>query len=240
MSLRTFPLPVKVLATCFLLTIGLGYFFALVYLYLIDIEPHARQGIGLVASVIMKYYGQREGSRLEAALEGNMGENITTNEKNQIIKWIRQGAPEAQFGNIQPLLKQNCAGCHSPDSGLPIPPLTTYTEVSKYTGVDLGQSVKALVRVSHIHLFGLSLIFVLSSMIFVFSETSRLFRSVLIGIPFMAIWIDVGSWWFTKYDPFFAYTVIGGGALMGLSLAAQIGISLYEIWLAPPKKSQTS
>jgi hypothetical protein len=41
------------------------------------------------------------------------------------------------------------------------------------------------------------------------------------------------SWWFTKYvDPaFFAYVVVAGGACMGLALAAQIFISLWEMWI---------
>ena len=39
-----------------------------------------------------------------------------------------------------------------------------------------------------------------------------------------------GSWWLTKYEPIFAYTVIVGGVLMGLSLAGQVAISLYEMW----------
>jgi hypothetical protein len=52
----------------------------------------------------------------------------------------------------------------------------------------------------------------------------------LVAVPFLAIWMDIGSWWFTKNEPIFAYTVIAGGALMGLSLALQIGISLVEMW----------
>lgn len=70
-----------------------------------------------------------------------------------------------------------------------------------------------------------------TSFIFAFSERSRILRSVLIAIPFVAIWLDIGSWWFTKFRPLFAYTVIGGGILMGLSLAVQICLSLYEMWL---------
>ena len=46
--------------------------------------------------------------------------------------------------------------------------------------------------------------------------------------------MDIGSWWFTKYvDPaFFAYVVVAGGACMGLALAAQILISLWEMWIS--------
>jgi len=230
MTLRTLPLPLKVLATCFLLTIGIGYLFGLAYLYFIDLEPHAKRGLGLVQAVIIKYYGQREKSRLQAALEGSMSEHVTPNEKQQIIRWIRQGARETEFVNVEAILKRACAGCHSLESGLPIAPLLSYSQVSEYTAVDFGQSIKSLVRVSHIHLFGMSFIFMLTSIIFAFSETSRLFRSVLVAIPFLAIWLDIGSWWFTKYEPVFAYTVIVGGAMMGLSLAGQIFISLSEMW----------
>jgi hypothetical protein len=184
----------------------------------------------MVQAVIIKYYGQREGTRLEAALNGAMAEHVTASEKQQIIRWIRHGGREAEFAEVQPLLKNACAGCHSPESDLPIPSLTSYAQVSAYTVIDVGQSIKSLARVSHIHLFGMSFIFVLTSMIFAFSETSKIFRSVLIAMPFLAIWLDIGSWWFTKYQPLFAYAVIGGGLLMGLSLGCQILISLYEMW----------
>lgn len=238
MTLRTWPFPLKVLAACFLLTVGVGYLFALLYLYLVDLEPHAKPRLGVVQAVIVKYYGKRERSRLEAVLEGSMGGQVTPTEKQRIIGWLRQGASEAEFANIEPILKQSCASCHSPQSGLPVPALTSYAEVSEYTGVDVGQSFISLVRVSHIHLFGMSFIFMLTSIIFAFSERSQVFRSVLIVIPFLAIWLDIGSWWFTKYDPIFAYTVIIGGSLMGLSLACQISISLYEMCLMGSRESR--
>ena len=43
--------------------------------------------------------------------------------------------------------------------------------------------------------------------------------------------MNIGSWWFPNYQPAFAYTVITGGALMGIAFGAQICISLYEMWL---------
>ena len=231
MTLRLLPLQLKVLATCFLLTLGVGYLFALAYLYLLDVEPHTKHGMGLVASVIVKYYGQRDASRLEAALRGPMSEYVTDAQRKQLLRWIRQGASEAEFVKIQPVLKQACGGCHSASAGMAVPSLMSYAEVAPYAAVDMGESLKTLVRVSHIHLFGMSFIFMLTSLIFAFSETPVMFRAVLIAIPFLAIWLDIGSWWFTKYEPVFAYTVIGGGVLMGVSLAGQIGVSLYEIWV---------
>lgn len=232
MTLRTLTLPLKVLASAFLVTIGVAYLFALAYLYLIEVEPHTKHGMGLVAGVIMKYHGQRDTTKLEAALRGPMTEYVTDAQRAQVIRWIRAGAAATDFVKVQPILQQACADCHSASSGTGLPALTSYAEVIRYTDVDFGQSIKSLVRVSHIHLFGMSFIFMLTSVIFVFSEIPTSLRAFLVAIPFLAIWLDIGSWWFTKHAPIFAYIVIGGGVLMGLSLALQIGISLYEMWFA--------
>lgn len=240
MRLRSLSLPVKALFTCFLLTIGIGYLFAILYLFLVDIEPHAKQGMGMVQAVIIKYYGSRGGTRMEAAFEGAMGENITPAQKAEIVKWIQKGATEADFPSVQPIFLQNCAVCHSKESGMPIPPLTNFNEVSAYVQVDMGQSVKSLVRVSHIHLFGISFIFVLTGGIFALSGMDLRWRALLIAIPFISIWIDIGSWWFIRFKPIFAYTVIVGGALMGLSLISQIVISLWEIWFGKEINYETS
>lgn len=237
MTLRTLMLPLKVLASFFLLTMGIAYLFALAYLYLIDVEPHTKHGMGLVAAVIMKYYGQRDTTKLEAALRGPMAEYVSDFQRKQLVQWIRQGAGEADFVRVQPILTQACAECHSASSaGSGLPSLSSYTEVARYTEVDVGQSMKSLVRVSHIHLFGMSFLFMLTSLIFVFSDMPTSVRAILVAIPFLAIWLDIGSWWVTKHDPIFVYIVIGGGALMGLSLALQIGLSFYDMWFARGKE----
>lgn len=231
MTLRAASLPLKVLFTCFLLSVGIGYLMAVLYLFMIEIEPHSKNGTGMVQAVIIKYYGQRGVTRLEGTLEGAMGENLTPAQKKEVVAWIRRGATEADFASVQEIFLDQCATCHSKESGMPLPPLTTYGEVSAFTQIDMGQSIKSLVRVSHIHLFGISFIFMFTSGIFVLSEVNARWRAILVAIPFLAIWVDIGSWWFTKLEPLFAYTVIIGGVLMGLSLASQIVLSLYEMWL---------
>ncbi|MBI4714786.1 MAG: hypothetical protein HY760_02410 [Nitrospirae bacterium] len=207
MTLREASLPLKVLFTCFLLTIGIGYLFAVFYLFLIDIEPHGKEGVGVSQAVIQKYYGKRETTQLEAALAGRMGENITPVQKKEVLEWVRQGAKVNDFPKVE------------------------FQEVSAFTQVDTGLSIKSLVRVSHIHLFGISFIFMLTSGVFVMTEIGARWRALLVALPFVAIWVDIGSWWFTKWEPIFAYTVIIGGILMGFSLAAQILIPLWEMWL---------
>jgi len=226
----------KTLFTCLLLTIGIGYIFAIAYLYLVEIEPHAGQGDGMVEAVSDKYYGKREGTQLGASLKGAMGDNITPAEKETIFLWIEGGAKKENFSEVQPIFENNCAICHSPESGMPIAPLSSFEDVVVYTDMDMGQSVKSLVRVSHVHLFGMSFIFFLTGGIFALSAIQTRWRVILIATPFIAIWVDIGSWWFTKLAPIFAYTVIIGGLLMGLALAFQILISLWEMWLWSGKR----
>ena len=231
MTLSGLPVTFRILFTCYLLTIGIGYLLALVYLFLLDIEPHRGMGFGLVESTIVKYYGKRDESILETSIKGAMGEEISQEQQDQIIQWIHEGASQEDFDTIQPIFTDHCTTCHSREAGLSLPPLTTYAEVERYIDIDLGQSVKSLARVSHIHLFGMSFIFFLTGIIFALSEINKMFRLIVVALPFIAIWIDILSWWFTKFQPFFAYTIIIGGGLMGFALACQIFISLYEMWI---------
>jgi hypothetical protein len=231
LTLRGLPLTMRWLFSCYLITIGLGYLMALTYLFLLDVEPHRKTGVGLVQSTIIKYYGNRGNTRLEAALNGVMAEMIEPSDKTELVRWIRRGATQDGYGKIRPVFEKNCVSCHSKDSGYSVPPLTTYEEVRQMAEVDLGQSIRALSRVTHIHLFGMSFIFMLTGIVFALSEVRQGMRLAIIALPFIAIWMDIGSWWFTKYQPFFAYTVIVGGGLMGMALAAQILVPLWEMWM---------
>jgi hypothetical protein len=88
-----------------------------------------------------------------------------------------------------------------------IPPLTSFQAVHKVTGADTGTSITDLAETSHIHLFGVSIIFLLTGAIFAFSETPVWFRVSLVVVPYLSILMDIGSWWFTKYvDPAFLPT----------------------------------
>jgi hypothetical protein len=56
---------------------------------------------------------------------------------------------------------------------------------------------------------------------------------VVVVLPFVSLVLDIGSWYFTKlYQPF-AWVVIGGGTMMGLSFAFMWAVSLYQLWLSP-------
>ena len=65
------PVSMRVLFTGTLMVIGLGYLFALIYVYNTDAGKDGEPGLS-VNDIIISYSGSSEGTRLEAALQGSM------------------------------------------------------------------------------------------------------------------------------------------------------------------------
>ncbi len=234
-SLRSLPIAFRALFSSFLILFGVGYLMALSYLYLVVIEPHQQMGQGLVAGISDEYHGMPKGAPLlESALLGPMADKLSSADRTRILNWIKAGATIEGYRQVEPIFTNNCIMCHMANARS-IPPLTNFEDVQKVAVADTGTSLTDLAEVSHIHLFGISIIFLLTGAVFALSTTPIWVRVSLVVIPYLTILMDIGSWWLTKYlDPaFFAYVVVIGGAGMGLALAAQIFISLWEMWIEP-------
>ncbi len=220
----------KLLYTSFLLLAGLAYLMALAYLYTSFDGIDGKPGLS-VEDVAENYYGNRSGTRLESAIRGTMADNIDKTQRNHVVQWLKSGAPEAGYERvIKPIFEERCVMCHSPASGLPIPDLSTYEGVKQVANVDTGVSLHSLMKVSHIHLFGIGLVALGIGLVFRFALLPAWFQNTLTLLPFIAIFTDIAAWFLTKWDPIYAYTVIIAGGLLGLSWALQILISLYQIW----------
>jgi hypothetical protein len=230
------PMNLKVLFSMILVVMGLGYLFAMIQIYEVHAGIDGKPGLS-VRDIQIAYAGNAEGSRIETALRGPMSSMLPEAEANVIIGWARTGAGEAEFkAEIEPILKERCQGCHN-GSDAKLPSLMSYDGAKAVAQTDHGVAIGTLVRVSHIHMFGITFIF--SIMGFIFSHAyvrHRYFKSVLIALPFLAIIVDIGSWWLTKVSLVFAYTVFVGGVLMGVSFAVQWFVCAYQIWFlrAPP------
>lgn len=236
--LADLPLSLKTLFTAYLLTMAMGYFMAFLYLFLINIAPHQKMGMDILEGIIHKYYGKRGETRLESALKGSMGVYVTDSEKEKIFDWVQGGASEEKYLEVKSIFDANCIECHASGSSMSIVPLTTYEEIERVIKIDLGESIKTLARISHVHFFGISFIFIWTSLIFSFCNIRTYIKVAIVLTPFITIWLDIISWWLTKYDPVFAYTVIIGGGLMGFSFMIQIFYPLYEMWLRHPIPSE--
>src|SRR5436190_18990877 len=196
-SLRNLQVTFRALFSGFLFIIGIGYLIALSYLFLVDVEPHQKMGQGLVEGISTKYHGSLKGTRLEASLMGSMADKLSAEDRSLVLQWIQMGAKADGYQKVQPIFAASCAVCHSAQSPLRVAPLTSFEEVEKYTKIDAGPSLLQLARVAHIHLIGISIMFLLTGVIFSLSETPIWFRVCVLVAPYVAIVMDIGSWWAT-------------------------------------------
>ena len=98
----------------------------------------------------------------------------------------------------------------------------------------MGPSIGKLARFTHYHAFGCTVFSFLLSMGFLFTSFSPAIRLFVADLPFIAMFIDITSWWVTRLSSAtLAYTVYLGGMLMAISLAVIIIGSIYDIWFSP-------
>ena len=102
--------------------------------------------------------------------------------------------------------------------------LNGYDNLKKVTERDTGTDVFTLVRVSHIHLFGLTFVFFIMGLMYSHAYVRPVwFKCTIVALPFVAIAMDVSSWYFTKlYHPF-AWVVIVSGRHHGRVLRVHVG-----------------
>ncbi len=212
-----------------LVVLGLGYAMAIGYLYLTHTGLDGKSGVS-VQDLSISYYGNRSGTRLEQMLRGPMASHRSQADLNEIVAWLKSGSDEADYvKTVQPIIDKDCSMCHSAKAGMNLPDFTTYAGIMKFAKVDTGMSVETLVKLSHIHLFGIGLVTFVLGFVFTLTALPVWLKNVVIAAPFAAVVVDIATWFLTKWDPIFAYTVLVAGSVMGISWAFQIFVSLYQI-----------
>jgi hypothetical protein len=230
------PYSQRVLYTATLFILGMGYLFALLNLYFTYAGRAGGNPVLLsYEDIVVAYSGSGKGSRLEAALRGPMSTMLPADERNAVLTWAAEGTGRPVYEKtVAPLLEKRCSTCHD-GSNPHLPNLIGFDNLKKVTEKDTGANIATLVRVSHIHLFGLTFIFFIVGLMF----SHAYFRPVwlkctIVALPFFAIVCDVSSWYFTKlYHPF-AWVVIAAGGLMGMCFAFMWLVTMYQLWFSRP------
>jgi hypothetical protein len=225
------PYSLRVLYTVTLLVLGMGYLFALIYLFH---TYSGKDGDPLTLSyedIVVAYTGSGKGTRLESALRGGMRSMLPPEEVDQIISWIQAGADRPTYESlVKPIVEKRCLACHD-GSNPHLPNLNNYDNLQKVVEIDTGTGVFTLVRVSHIHMFGLTMVFFIVGMIFSHAYVRPIWlKCTAIALPFICLVADISSWYFTKlYHPF-AFVVMAAGAGQGAAFAYMWLVSMYQLW----------
>src|SRR3990170_5022468 len=227
------PFSIRILYTAALCILGMGYLFGMIYLFH---TYSGRDGNAMSLSyddLVIAYSGSGKGSRLESALRGPMTSMLPTDEASALVTWAQKGADRPTYETyIRPTIDKRCMSCHD-GSNPHLANLGGYDNMKKVTEQDTGTDIFTLVRVSHIHLFGMTFIFFVVGTIFSHAYVRPLwFKYLLVALPFAAEAIDISSWYLVKvYHPF-AYVTMASGAVMGLSFASMWFISMYQLWFS--------
>lgn len=230
LNLPNLPWPIKTLFAGYLLVIGVGLMMA--GLQIMMTHGMADGKVGLSKNdIVYSYYGDRTHSKLESKLNGSMKMNAPDAVREDIIQWVRKGAPKEDWdSHFKDVFEKNCVVCHS---NMPnIPNFKNFEEVQKVAATGDGASFQSLTRVSHIHLFGISFIFFFIGFIFSFAVgVPKKLKILAIGFPFAFLILDILSWWLTKLSPGFAYLTIIGG--IGYSIASTFMwfTSMYQMFI---------
>jgi hypothetical protein len=227
--------PIKVLFTGYLCTVGIGYLFALIQILFTHGMADGKFGLS-VDDIVYSYYGNRSGTVLETQLNGPMKENAPDQERFKIMEWVREGADSEAYKDdgIEKIIESRCVMCHNKEAS-GVPNFSNFEGLKPYTTQDTGATFASLTRVSHIHLFGISFIFMFVGLIFSFAETpTTQYKCIAIGMPYGFLIADIMSWWLTKIHPMFAWLVIFAGMGMGISFMFMWVTSILEMWLFKP------
>jgi hypothetical protein len=232
LPLKDHDTPVKVLFTGYLCAVGIGYFFALIQILFTHGMADGKFGLS-VDDIVYSYYGNRSGTVLETQLNGSMKANASEEQRFKIIQWVRDGASLEDYKakGIETIVEERCVMCHNTQASPGLPDFTKFENLKALSNQDTGATFSSLTRVSHIHLFGISFIFMFVGLIFSFAETtSTKYKCIAIGMPYIFLVTDILSWWLTKIHPMFAWLVILAGMGMGVSFIFMWVTSLLEMW----------
>lgn len=234
------PYSMRVLYTMTLLILGTAYLFAGIYLFHTYSGKDGNPNTLSYDDIVIAYSGSGKGSRLEGALRSSMSAMLPRDELATLVSWVREGSERARYEKeIKTVFDRRCMTCHD-GSNPHLPNLNGYDNVLKVTEHDTGTALFTLVRVSHIHLFGLTMVFFLVGMIFSHAYVRPVwFKCTIMAMPFICLVLDISSWYFTKlYNPF-AWVVMIAGAGMGLSFTYMWIVSIYQMWFSPPPAAVT-
>jgi len=232
------PYSVRALYTATLLTLGAGYLFALLNVYF-TYAGRAGGNPWLLTEqdLVVAYSGSGSVSRIEGALRGPMSTMLPPDERNIIIAWAQDGADHGRYDSeVKPIIDKRCMSCHD-GSNPHIPNLFGYENIKKVTESDTGAKISTLVRVSHIHMFGIPFVFFIVGLMFTHAYVRPVwFKCAVVTAPFLGIMVDVSSWYMIKvYHPF-AWVEILAGVLLAACFAFMWLVTLYQMWFTKPPK----
>ena len=188
-TLRQFPLPVKALISCIILTIMIAMTGAL--------------GQIIVHDIIPTFFDESEMTDQSEMSMGAMSDSGSDAE----------GTSASDRGD---LFADDATADETPAESIPFYKTEQFVWTLKWT---------------HIHLFGMNMIFIFMGAIAIFLDASTRWKTLLVVLPFAGVLIDIASMWLKAFvSPVFFWLHIPGGVLFGFCFFYVSLRAFWEMW----------
>jgi hypothetical protein len=164
-------------------------------------------------------------------------------ERMALVAWVEAGAPKAQyeadafplpdgfkFQDLPETLRTTAAPLAPAAVGAAEPKAVDKWKEAKRRQL----SIDALTQSTHAHLLTFALLWAATGLIFAFTSYRASLRTFLAPIVLVAQVLDVGCWWLARLEPpagpSFALAIMATGTVVGIGLAAQIVLSLWDMY----------
>ena len=235
-TLVQLPLSARFLCTAFFLAVGLGFVFSELTIY----HRHHRPGKLMVTlgDIMEDFHGDPKRPLVAQKISegGTMAPFIAADPvgRQTILDWVKVDGPREGYGRVAAILQKRCAMCHKEGGQASFAPFDKYERVKSIFLQRGGVSLGHLLMSSHVHTMALPCIFALTGLAVLFSSFDERLKALIVAAPFAAIVLDISSWWATRFvSPFFAVTIVLGGAAYAFLYLVQFVIVMYELWEQP-------
>ena len=239
-SLPDLSLVEKILFSGFIFLVGLGLLSAEAYTYITIAGLNGKPGVQM-QDLVIHYYGNRSASKLQTMLPSMMVmAHVPVNERSKmqavVNTWVKGGESKSYYEQqVRPLINGNCLKCHA----IGMPNIGTFSLLKRQAHVDMGMPYSAMLMNGMIHLTTLGVIFFLAGWIFVRTRTPGWLKIVVVGLPFLAFFLDFAGWFLTKQNPDFVWLVLVGGILSCPVALLGMALSLIQMWFLKSRDEGT-
>ena len=232
LRLRTLPVITKIIISLFLVLTGLGYLLGFTNIYMSYNMVDEKPGLS-IRDISMTYYGVRNKTTFEKAIDGSMKQYFTNDKEYIVVKdWVLDGAPETTWGSeVESIVDASCSTCHSEATALAGVVTEEYSDVEQLLTQNSGKSWSRLVGVSHTHVLAITPLVFILVLLLSFTSHPLLLKNIVSIFAFSAVFMDVGFWFLAKLSPFFSIFVLIGGMSLGLSFGLLVLLPLYDLWI---------
>lgn len=178
---------------------------------------------------------------LVGSMRGSMYEHVVDDGDIDLVdQWIKNGSlkTDPDYEDVAEIMSLDCADCHSKSStmskAIPSMPLENYEQIKSHT--QTGYSWKTMSKQAHIHMYGISMFLIILTLIFAYTTYKDVIKTTLIITSFGGAFLDIFSWWFSKFYPGLVYMIYFMGAIMVGSILLMSLLILIDLWKKPSVK----